>query len=67
MFCNKRVREAVGVPCLHINSSLRFNLQEVMIWARHRSAELNGQGIELSADTNEHIRTLQQQMSKLPT
>lgn len=46
LLCNKRVREAVDVPCLHINSSLRFNLHEVMNWARRWSAELEQQGIE---------------------
>lgn len=40
VFCNKKVREAAGLPCLHVNSSLRFNLEEVMNWARHSSAEV---------------------------
>ncbi|MFZ6848084.1 MAG: helix-turn-helix transcriptional regulator [Thiobacillaceae bacterium] len=39
MFSNKRIREAVGMPCVQINSSLRFNLEEVMKWASRRSAE----------------------------
>ena len=34
------------VPGLHINSSLRFNLHEVMNWARCWSAEFEQQGIE---------------------
>ena len=41
VFCNKKVREAAGLPCLHVNSSLRFNLEEVMNWARHSSAEVD--------------------------
>lgn len=39
MFSNKRIREAVGMPCVHINSSVRFNLEKVMEWAHRRSAE----------------------------
>ena len=39
MFTNKRIREAVGLPCVHINSSVRFDLEKIMTWARRRSAE----------------------------
>jgi len=39
MFTNKRVRDAAGVPCIHINSSLRFNMHEVLAWARRSSEE----------------------------
>ncbi len=38
MFSNKRIREAVGMPCVQINSSIRFNLEKVMKWAREKSA-----------------------------
>ncbi len=40
MFSSKRIREAVGLPCVHINSSVRFNLEEVMNWARRSSSQL---------------------------
>ena len=39
MFSNKRIREAVGMPCVHINSSVRFDLEKIMAWARRRSAK----------------------------
>ena len=41
MFSSKRIREAVGLPCVHVNSSVRFNLEEVMNWARHKSNQLD--------------------------
>ena len=46
LFCNKRVRRAVDVPCLHINASLRFNLLEVRNWTLRWSTGLEQQGIE---------------------
>lgn len=66
LFCNKKVRDAVGLPCLHVNSSLRFNLQEVMSWARRWSAELEQQGIEPPVDTGQQRRTLLEALAKLP-
>lgn len=30
VFSNRKVREAAGLPCLHVNSSLRFDLEEVL-------------------------------------
>lgn len=39
MFSNKRIREAVDLPCVQINSSVRFDLEKVMAWARRRSVE----------------------------
>lgn len=41
MFSNKRIREAVDLPCIYVNSSVRFDLQEVMDWARRRSSHLD--------------------------
>jgi predicted DNA-binding transcriptional regulator AlpA len=41
MFSSKRIREAVGLPCVHINSSVRFNLEEIMNWARRNTNQLD--------------------------
>lgn len=39
MFTNKRIREAVNMPCVYVNSSVRFDLEKVMSWAQQRSAD----------------------------
>ena len=67
LFTNKRVREAAGVPCVHINGTMRFDPYAVMNWARERSAELNGQDIESPVDTNVQSQTPQQPLTKLTT
>lgn len=58
LFTNKRVRETAGVPCVHINGTMRFDPYAVMNWTRERSAELNGQGIEPPEDTLRHTAGL---------
>lgn len=40
MFTNKRVREAAGLPCVYINSSVRFDLDVVMNWVRRHSSQM---------------------------
>ena len=39
LFGNKKVRDAAGIPCLHINASLRFKLHDVMAWAQRCATE----------------------------
>lgn len=58
LFSNKKIREAAGIPCVHINGSMRYDTQAVMNWARHRSAELNGPGIEPPEDALRHTAGL---------
>ncbi len=41
MFSSKRIREAVELPCVYVNSSVRFDLEEVIDWARRRSSHLD--------------------------
>lgn len=65
VFCNRKVRDALGLPYLRVNSSLRFNLQEVMSWARRWSSEVNEIGDESLRSPAEHDRTLKQALAKL--
>ena len=54
LFTNKRVREAAGVPCVHINKNMRFDPYAVMNWARERSAEVNCQGVDSLVDAGDN-------------
>jgi len=67
MFCNKKVREAVALPCLHLSSSLRFNLEEVMNWARRSSAGGEGTAPEPPVNTGEKRRIVPHALSETPS
>ena len=41
MFTSKRIREAVDMPCVYVNSSVRFDLQAINDWARRKSMHLD--------------------------
>ena len=41
MFTSKRIREAVDMPCVYVNSSVRFDLQEINDWVRRKSMHLD--------------------------
>lgn len=58
LFTNKRIRETAGLPCVHINGAMRYDPYAVMNWARERSAESNGQGIEPPEDALRHTAGL---------
>ena len=67
IFSNKTVREAAGIPYLHINATLRFNVRYVMNWTLRRPAELTGICIEPPVDANAQEQTLRQSPARLPT
>lgn len=60
-----KVREALGLPCIRIGKLVRFNLDEVMAWARRTNAEMNEHGIEDTSDPIEDRRSLLQAIGNL--
>ena len=41
LFASKQIREAVDMPCVYVNSSVRFDLQEINDWVRRKSMHLD--------------------------
>ncbi|MDN3988671.1 helix-turn-helix domain-containing protein [Zwartia vadi] len=58
------VRKALGIPHTRVGKLIRFNVEEVMGWARKWSEEAQANGATLSEDENH--RTLLQTLAKLP-
>ncbi len=60
-----KVREALGLPCIRVGKLIRFNLEEVMAWARRTASEMREQGIEDTSDPSEDKRSLLQAIGNL--
>ena len=60
-----KVREALGLPCIRVGKMIRFNIDEVMAWARRTTAEMHEYGIEDTSDPTEDRRSLLQAIGNL--
>ena len=60
-----KVREALGLPCIRVGKLIRFNIDEVMAWARRTTAEMHEHGIEDTSDPTEDRRSLLQAIGNL--
>jgi len=49
-----------------VGKLVRFNLDEVMAWARRCSKEMEDHGIEVAQDPRQDRRSLLQAIAKLP-
>jgi hypothetical protein len=64
VFTHLRVRESLGVPHRRISKQIRFDLDEVMAWAKRWSQDMQNLGIDTRDPATEH-RTLQQAIASL--
>lgn len=60
-----KVREALGLPFIRVGKMIRFNIDEVMAWARRTTAEMQEHGIEDTSDPTEDRRSLLQAIANL--
>jgi len=60
-----KVREALGLPCIRVGKLIRFNLEDVMVWARRTAAEMQAHGVEGTSDPTEDRRSLLQAIGNL--
>ncbi len=60
-----KVREALGLPFIRVGKLIRFNIDEVMAWARRTTAEMQEHGIEDTSDPTEDRRSLLQAIGNL--
>ena len=60
-----KVREALGLPCIRVGKLIRFNLEDVMVWARRTAAEMQEHGVEDTSDPTEDRRSLLQAIGNL--
>jgi hypothetical protein len=65
-FAHKQVREALGVPHRRVQKPIRFDLEEVMAWARRWSQATSDQGIDAKTDPASQYQSLQQAPASLP-
>jgi len=63
VFTHLRVRESLGVPS-RISKQIRFDLDEVIAWAKRWSQDMQKLGIDTRDPATEH-RTLQQAIASL--
>lgn len=66
LLTHPRLREALGLPCVRVGKLVRFNLDEVMAWARRCSKEMEDHGIEVDPDPKAGRRSLLEAIAKLP-
>ncbi|MBS0598095.1 MAG: hypothetical protein JSR92_12375 [Proteobacteria bacterium] len=66
LLTHPKLREALGVPFVYVGKLVRFNLDEVMAWARRCSKEMEDLGIEVVQDPEQDRRSLLQAIAKLP-
>jgi hypothetical protein len=66
LLTHPKLREALGVPFVYVGKLVRFNLDEVMAWARRCSEEMENHGIEVAQDPQQDRRSLLQAIAKLP-
>lgn len=64
IFTHLRVRESLRVPHRRISKQIRFDLDEVMAWAKRWSRDMQDLGIDTRDPATEH-RTLQQAIASL--
>ena len=60
-----KVREALGLPFIRVGKMIRFNIDEVMAWARRTTAEMQENGVEDTSDPTEDRRSLLQAIGNL--
>ncbi len=66
VFAHKQVREALGVPHRRVQKLIRFDLDEVIAWAKRWSQAANAQSIDAKTDPAGQYRSLQQALASLP-
>ena len=66
LLTHPKLREALGVPFVYVGKLVRFNLDEVMAWARRCSKVMEDHGIEVPQDPRKDRRSLLQAIAKLP-
>lgn len=65
MLTHPKVRETLGLPFIRVGKLIRFNIDEVMAWARRTSAEMQAHGVEDTSDPTEDRRSLLQAIGNL--
>ena len=66
LLTHPKLREALGLPCIRVGKLVRFNLDEVMAWARRITNEMKENGIEPLQSPEDDRRSLLQAIANLP-
>lgn len=61
-----RMRESLGVPFLHVGKLIRFKLDEITVWMRRCTEEMEANGIDVPRDPHAQRRTLLEALARLP-
>ena len=66
LLTHPKVRQSMGVPFVYVGKLVRFNLDDVMAWARRCASEVDDQGLDAAqnvlAGSGTHVETV----AKLP-
>ena len=60
------MRESLGIPFLHVGKLIRFKLDEIKVWMRRCTEEMEATGIEVPKDPDAKRRTLLEALARLP-
>lgn len=66
LLTHPKVRQSMGVPFVYVGKLVRFNLDEVMAWARRCASEVADQGLEAAQNFQTGSGTQVQTTAKLP-
>ena len=66
VFTQKQVREALGIPHRRVQKLVRFDRDEVMVWAKRWVQDAQDQGIDVKADPASQSRSLLHALASLP-
>jgi len=66
LLTHPKVRQPMGVPFVYVGKLVRFNLNEVMEWARRCAREVDDQGLEAAQNFQTGSGAPVQTTAKLP-
>jgi hypothetical protein len=66
LLTHPKVRQSMGVPFVYVGKLVRFNLDEVMEWARRCASEVDEQGFDAAQNFQAGSGTHVQTIAKLP-
>lgn len=65
-FTQKQMREALGIPHRRVQKLIRFDRDEVMVWAKRWLQDAQNQGFDVKADPASQHRSLLHALASLP-
>ncbi|WP_215842880.1 helix-turn-helix domain-containing protein [Acidithiobacillus montserratensis] len=66
IFTQRQMREALGIPHRRVQKLIRFDRDEVMVWAKRWLQDAQDQGIDVKADPASQRRSLLHALASLP-